>query len=150
MAWEPFEEDDFWFGEGVPTFTLEEYFWATVFPNPVRVWTDKTGEAAAYFNLNMWMATISAYRKMGETLTTLRFMYMAERSPALLRGAARAAPVAGLGYVAAHAGHDVLQTSIGVTAHRAAELQAPGSSTADAGSLKPWWMPLPIYVGLYG
>ncbi len=72
----------FWFPEGTPTFTFEEYLRASLFPNPVAVWTDKTGEAGMYFNVNMTMAVIAAYRKGGETMAMLRFMMALRGLPA--------------------------------------------------------------------
>ncbi len=55
-----------------PSFT--EAFWATILPNPVKVWTDKSGETAMYFGLNASAATLAAAYYGGETLTVYRYM----------------------------------------------------------------------------
>lgn len=141
MAWEPFEEDDFWFGEGVPTFTAEEYFYSTIFPNPVGIWTDKTGETAAYFVLNMWWAVFHAYRKLGETYTAYKWMKGAQYSPTAARVVGRSIPAAAAVGVGMAVAYDTTQAT--------ASNLAVVSGTPGAQPSKPWWMPLPVWVALY-
>ncbi len=69
-----FMPDDF-------TPTVEEYFWSTVYPRPHRVWTDKSGESAFYFDINMTLASIQAYRKGGETYTVYKWMRAFQAAP---------------------------------------------------------------------
>ncbi len=61
--------------------TLHEWAMASIFPNPVKMWSDKTGESMFYFNLNIAAAGIAAYRKRGETFAVLRFMYWLRALP---------------------------------------------------------------------
>ncbi len=82
-----FVPDDF-------TPTAEEYFWATVWPRPHRLWFDHSGESTFYFNLNMSLAIIEAYRKGGETYTAYKWMRAAQLAPVMLPVAAAAAYVA--------------------------------------------------------
>lgn len=86
--WESEEEAD-WYD-----FSVEEYFWATVLPRPHRLFTDRSGESLWYFNLNMTFASISAYRKMGETYTVYKWFRAAQLAPVLLPVAAAAGYVA--------------------------------------------------------
>ncbi len=74
--------------------TPEEYFWATVWPRPHRLWTDRSGESIFYFNMNMALATIEAYRKGGETYTAYKWMRAAQMAPVLIPVAAAASYVA--------------------------------------------------------
>ncbi len=145
MAWEPFEEDDFWFGEGVPTFTAEEYIYSTMFPNPVRIWTDRTGEAAMYFAVNMWMAVYQAYRKMGDTYTAYKWMKTVQMAPSAARFAARFAvrsvPLVAATGVVMVAARDVTQSTV---SNLAVVSGVPGAQPS-----KPWWMPLYVYHAMY-
>jgi hypothetical protein len=83
MPWTPFEEDDFWFPEGVPTFTLEEYLSSVILPNPIKMWTDKTGETMTYFTFNTLAAAVSAYRAGGNTFTAYKMLRAAQLAPPL-------------------------------------------------------------------
>ena len=91
-----------------------------------------------------WGAAVYGGISLYELHSSVRFVATASRLAARY-----SAPVT-LGYIGAHAVHDVVGSTVGVTAHRAAQLQAPGSSTATAASVKPWWMPLPLFVTIYG
>lgn len=64
--------------------TVEEYFWATVWPRPHRFITDRSGESTFYFNINMAIAIAEAYRKGGETYTAYKWMRAAQAAPVLL------------------------------------------------------------------
>ncbi len=74
--------------------TPQEYFWATVWPRPHRFITDRSGESIFYFNINMTLAAIEAYRKGGETYTAYKWMRAAQLAPILLPVAAAAGYVA--------------------------------------------------------
>ncbi len=64
--------------------TLYEYVRATLMPNPVRLWSDKSGETTMYWNINMYSALAYAYYKKGETVAMLRFMMALRATPAYL------------------------------------------------------------------
>ncbi len=133
------EEEADWYD-----FSAEEYFWATVVPRPYRLFTDRSGESLWYFNLNMFFASIQAYRKMGETHTALKAFKLAEASPAILRSSLRiGAPAAAAVYLGMEATDDVLTMQM----ERAASIQSGGASTPPS---KPWWMPMPLFLSLYG
>lgn len=71
--------------------TIEEYLQASVFPNPYKMWTDRSGETTFYFNVNIVLAGVSAYRKSGETLSALRMFYALKSTPAMLAAGGLAA-----------------------------------------------------------
>ncbi len=133
-----------------PSFTWEEYIVASVFPNPYRYVFDTTGETAAYVNFNIASGIAYSYAVGGDTWFSLKMATSISRAPTMISATARVAPAAAVAYTVAHASHDVLQTSLLVTAHEATELQTPGYSQATTADLKPWWMPLPVFVALYG
>ncbi len=122
-------------------FSVEEYFWATVVPRPHRLFTDRSGESMWYFNFNMIIACVEAYRKMGETYKAYKFFKMAEYTPSIVRTAGRSLPVvaaAGVGMAVAY----------GTTQSTASNL-AVVTGTPGAQPSKPWWMPLAVYYALY-
>lgn len=91
-----------------------------------------------------WGAAVYGGISLYETYSSARFIAYSARLASRY-----VAPVA-VGYIGAHATHDVVSMSLGVTAHRVTELQTPGYSKATTADLKPWWMPLPVFVALYG
>ncbi len=112
--------------------TAEEWFWSMVWPDPVGMFAEKSGEPMFYFGINMSAATVATYLSSGESLMTLRWMYAGSRLP----GIARASPV----LVAPTIGVLAAESVVGATAS-AASGQSPGN---------PWWIPLPLYLTLFG
>ncbi len=112
--------------------TAEEWFWSMVYPDPVGMITDKSGETMFYFATNMSAAAVSTWYTAGESFQTYRWMSMASRTPAVARAMpVLAAPVVGV----------ALATSVAGATVSAASGQSPGN---------PWWIPLPLYLTLFG
>ena len=130
-------------GSGTADFspTPGEYFWATVTPRPHRIWSDRSGEPAFYFNINMTIACIEAYRKMGDTYTAYKWVRAAQLLPSVSSAVIRAAPTT----LAVAAGVAVAGDTTESTASNLAVITGtPGSRPS-----KPWWMPLAVYYALY-
>ncbi len=127
----------------IPDFTLEEYLWATFLPSPIAYVTDRSGETAAYVNFNMAAGIAYSYAVGGDTWFSYRTATALSRVPTALSLGARASVPLGVAYVATEATSDVLT----MQAERAASLQTGGASTPPS---KPWWMPMPVFVSLYG
>ena len=81
--------------------TFEEWFQSTLYFNPFKIWNDRTGETAFYFDINMSLALVYGTVKGMDTLTAYRFYRVVTLTPhaALVGGAIT------LGVLSAYSAH---------------------------------------------
>ncbi len=124
--------DDF-----TPTFT--EYFWASVIPpNPYNILSDKSGEPAMYFAVNMTAATAALAYSHGNNLAALRYM----KAGQMLTSPVGVASLAATGWVATADQHGAVTPGVasGIGMPMTPDLYSQGTPSNPAGwDIAEWW-----------